>query len=52
MPNLSPPDSRKKYMLYDNKRSDGDEAAENLRSIEKRIAATGYEIAIDRGDWK
>lgn len=28
MPNLSPKDTRKKYLLYDNKRSDGDEAAE------------------------
>ena len=52
MPNLSPPGHRKKYLLYDNKISDGDEAAENLRSLGERIAGIGYEIVTDRGDWK
>ena len=51
MPNLSPPGNRKKYMLYDNKISDGHEAAENLRSLKERIAGIGYEIVTDRGDW-
>lgn len=52
MPNLSPPGNRKNYMLYDNKISDGDEAAENLRALKERIANIGYEIVTDRGDWK
>ncbi len=50
MPNLSPKSVRQKYMLYDNKKSDGDEAAESLKEIKNRIQKIGYEIAIDRGD--
>ncbi len=50
MPNLSPKEVRKKYMLYDNKKSDGDEAAESLEEIKKRIEKIGYSIVIDRGD--
>lgn len=52
MPNLSPKAVRKKYLLYNNKLSDGDEAAESLINLKKRIAATGYEIVTDRGDRK
>ncbi len=52
MPNLSPPSVRKKYMLYDNKLSDGDEAAEAIESLKKRIAAIGYRVVTDRGDIK
>jgi biotin synthase len=51
MPNLSPMDVRKKYMLYDNKISTGDESAQNLTDLKKRMAAIGYEIVVDRGDW-
>lgn len=50
MPNLSPKEVRKKYMLYDNKKSDGDEAAESLQAIKERMAKIGYDIVIDRGD--
>ncbi len=52
MPNLSPKSVRKKYLLYNNKLSDGDEAAESLHNLKKRIAATGYHIVVDRGDRK
>lgn len=52
MPNLSPKAVRKKYLLYNNKLSDGDEAAESLESLKKRIARTGYEIVTCRGDRK
>ena len=52
MPNLSPRDVRKKYMLYDNKICTGDEAAECVRCLEKRIASTGYELVCDRGDYR
>ena len=52
MPNLSPLAARKKYMLYDNKISAGEEAAEGLESLKKRMEAIGCEIVTDRGDAK
>ncbi len=50
MPNLSPPSVRKKYMLYDNKLSDGAESAQSLHELSRRMAAIGYEVVVDRGD--
>ena len=50
MPNLSPKAVRKKYMLYNNKLSDGDEAAECLESLRDRMAAIGYRVVTARGD--
>ena len=52
MPNLSPQDVRKKYLLYDNKICTGDEAAECVKCLERRIASTGYELVCDRGDYR
>ena len=52
MPNLSPVDVRKKYLLYDNKICTGDEAAECVACLQRRIQQTGYEMVISRGDWK
>lgn len=52
MPNLSPMEDRSKYLLYDNKASSGDEAAESLRTLREHLAAAGYEVVIDRGDYK
>jgi len=52
MPNLSPASVRKKYMLYDNKLSDGDESAQMVDSLKERMASIGYEIVTDRGDIK
>lgn len=52
MPNLSPLEDRSKYLLYDNKASNGDEAAESLRALREHLAAAGYEVVIDRGDYK
>ncbi len=52
MPNLSPGDVRKKYLLYDNKICTGDEAAECVNCLGNRIASTGYELVSDRGDYK
>lgn len=52
MPNLSPTDVRKKYMLYDNKIATGSEAAEGLADLKKRIQSIGYDIALSRGDFK
>lgn len=52
MPNLSPINVRKKYMLYDNKICTGDEAAQCIECLKRRIATTGCEIEISRGDYK
>ena len=52
MPNLSPLSVRKKYLLYDNKICTGDEAAESVRHLAKRMESIGYEIVCDRGDWE
>lgn len=52
MPNLSPTDVRKKYMLYDNKICTGDEAAECRYCMQKRMESIGYQVVTDRGDYK
>jgi len=52
MPNLSPVDVRKKYLLYDNKIFTGDEAAEGFENLKKNMEKIGYSIIIDRGDCK
>ena len=52
MPNLSPPEVRDKYMLYNNKLSSGPEAAQNLLELKRRMAAIGYEVVVDRGDFR
>ena len=51
MPNLSPADVRTKYMLYDNKRSFGSEAAECLDLLRASMEKIGYEVVTDRGDY-
>ena len=50
MPNLSPINLRKNYLLYDNKISTGDEAAESLNSLKRSMADIGYQIVVSRGD--
>lgn len=50
MPNLSPSSVRKKYELYNNKLSDGDESAQSKENLSKRIKKIGYEIVTGRGD--
>ncbi|MBE7048975.1 MAG: [FeFe] hydrogenase H-cluster radical SAM maturase HydE [Ruminococcaceae bacterium] len=52
MPNLSPPVHRKDYTLYNNKLSDGAEAAESKDVLEARLHAIGYHTVIDRGDFQ
>lgn len=52
MPNLSPIEVRKKYMLYDNKAITGDDAGENLKLIQGNMNEIGYEVIIDKGDYK
>ncbi len=50
MPNLSPLSVRKKYMLYDNKISTGEESAQSLSALKQSMDAIGYEVVVDRGD--
>jgi len=52
MPNLSPASVRKKYMLYNNKASDGTESAQCVEALRKRMTSIGYEIVTARGDIK
>ncbi len=52
MPNLSPADVRKKYMLYDNKLCTDEEAAESINKLKERMKSIGYEIVTDRGDYR
>ena len=50
MPNLSPKDVRKKYLLYDNKICTGDEAAECIACLGRRMESVGYKLVSARGD--
>ena len=50
MPNLSPASVRKKYMLYNDKISDGAESAQSKAELERRMNAIGYEVVTARGD--
>ena len=52
MPNLSPTDVRKDYLLYDNKICTGDEAAECRKCLEERMESIGYHVVTARGDVK
>lgn len=52
MPNLSPQDVRKKYLLYDNKICTGDEAAECIACLRQRMESIGYKLVSARGDHK
>ncbi len=50
MPNLSPIEVRKKYVLYDGKLCTGEESASEKESICKKIESSGYEADMSRGD--
>ncbi len=52
MPNLSPVSVRKKYALYNGKKHTGEEAAEGIENLRRRLKRIGYEIVSKRGDWK
>ena len=51
MPNLTPLYVRKKYLLYDNKKISGDEAAENLEILKSELGEAGYIPLLTRGDY-
>ena len=52
MPNLSPLSVRKKYALYDGKLCTGEEAAQCIGCLSRRVQSVGANIVIDRGDVK
>ena len=52
MPNLSPTEVRKKYLLYDNKICTGDESAQCRADLEEKMEAIGAKLLVDRGDAK
>ncbi len=52
MPNLSPLAVRRKYAIYDNKISTGEESAQCRDALARSMAAIGYTLAVDRGDFR
>ncbi|MBR5425444.1 MAG: [Clostridiales bacterium] len=52
MPNLSPVMVREKYSLYDGKICLDSESAQCIKCLSARVASSGYEIVVDRGDHK
>lgn len=50
MPNLSPVKNRKQYDLYDNKICTGEESAQCLDCLGRRVQAAGYRLVTERGD--
>ena len=52
MPNLSPRDNRKKYLLYDGKTGVADEAATQTQALIARMQAIGCTVPVSRGDPK
>jgi biotin synthase len=52
MPNISPVEQRKKYSIYDNKKSTGAESAQQMQQLEDRLNAIGYHIDYGRGDFR
>ena len=51
MPNLSPMNVRKKYLLYNNKISTGTESAEGVELLKKSVDKIGYILTGERGDY-
>jgi biotin synthase len=52
MPNLSPQNVRRSYMLYDNKAGTELSAAEGLALLKNQVESVGREIVVGRGDHK
>lgn len=51
MPNLSPAQVRKKYMLYDNKAGTDLTAQQGIALLRRQMEEIGYEVVIGRGDF-
>lgn len=52
MPNLSPVSVRKKYAIYDNKISTGEESAQCMGDLQRRMESIGTRLVVDRGDYR
>lgn len=52
MPNLSPQNVRKSYMLYNNKSGTDFSAQESLDMLKKQMMSIGREVVVGRGDHK
>lgn len=52
MPNLSPVDVRKKYLLYNDKLCSGDETAEHIKELAVRFKKINCVLDMSRGDSK
>lgn len=52
MPNLSPESVREKYTLYNNKACSKEESAEYKFNLEHSIKYIGYNLIVNRGDYK
>ena len=52
MPNLSPLEVRKKYMLYDNKAGTDMSAAAGIETLRRQMEEIGYEVVVGRGDFR
>lgn len=52
MPNLSPTDYRPKYSIYDGKICLGDDVSHCRHCLEMRIHSVGYQLVVDRGDFR
>lgn len=50
MPNLSPANVRKQYMLYNNKSGVDQSAATGLQLLRRQMEDIGYQVVIGRGD--
>lgn len=51
MPNLSPMEVRKKYMLYDGKVGTDMSAETGIRTLRTQMEEIGYEVVVARGDY-
>ena len=52
MPNLSPDDVRKNYMLYDNKAGTNLTAKEGIQIVREEMEEIGYHVVVGRGDFR
>lgn len=52
MPNVTPPEAREKYTIYNNKKITGSEAAEQLAALDERLNRIGYYVDFSRGDYE
>jgi len=51
MPNLSPVKFRRSYELYDNKICTGEESAQCIECLKKRVESIGFTLDMSRGDY-